>query len=119
MRTAALGTIGVFFGVAGLYHLSAILLPSLGDHGSVLRHSVFVAIDGAVAVGLFFRPRFFFWFFTALGLQQLHSHGSAFVHEWSIAHRLDWPSLLVLAIIPITWSLLWFEYRQRPGAEAR
>ena len=112
-RKIALGCVGVFFGVAAIYHLAVVLWPSL-DHGSSpLRHGVFIAINLAVAVGLFVRPRFFFWLFTALALQQLHSHGSAFAREWSVAHRLDWQSVLVLVIIPLAWLLLLAEYREK------
>jgi len=112
-RSLALRMLGAFFALAAFYHASVIFWPSWGDHGSPLRHGVFVAIDGGVAVGLFRRPPFFFWLFTALGLQQLHSHGSAFVHELWIAHRIDGQSLLVLLIIPVTWWLLLADVRQK------
>jgi len=110
-RKTALGCVGVLFGVAAIYHLAVILLPSIDQGSSPERHAVFIAINVAVAVGLFVRPRFFFWLFTALGLQQLHSHGSTLVREWFVAHRLDWQSVLVLVIIPLTWWLLLAEYR--------
>jgi len=114
IRALALNTVGLFFGLAALYHLAVVVRPSLGD-GSALRHGVFVAVDALVALGLFARPPLFFWFFTALSLQQLQSHGGALLHEWAVTHRIDWQSVLVLLVVPLTWTLLLHEYRHRAG----
>jgi len=117
-RALALNTVGAFFGLTAIYHLATVLWPRLDDHGPVWRHWLFVFIDINVAFGLFRRPRFFFWLFGLLGLQQLHSHGSAFVHELARSHRVDWQSLLVLAIFPFAAWLLWLE-RSQPSNRTR
>jgi hypothetical protein len=110
-RALALKAIGAFFGFAALFHLAVVLWPRIGEGGSPIRHGVFVLVDSSVTIGFFKRPRFFFWLFCALGLQQIFSHGSAFLIAYTAEHRLDWQSLLVLVIIPIAGWLLWLEYR--------
>ena len=110
-----LNALGIVFGVVTLYHLAVIVRPSFSDGGSRLRHGVFVAVDALVALGLFARPPLFFWFFTALSLQQLQSHGGALFHGWAVMHRIDWQSVLVLLVVPLTWTLLLSEYRHRAG----
>jgi hypothetical protein len=118
LRAVALKAIGGCFGLAAIYHLAVVLVPALGDHGSPIRHSLFVGIDLAVALGFYRRPRFFFWVFCLLGLQQLHSHGRALILTFAREQRVDWQSLLVLTITPIAGWLLWQEYRQ-PGTNRR
>jgi hypothetical protein len=111
-RTIALRAIGVCFLLAALYHVAAIMRPDLVERGSPARHGLFVVINVVFAVALFRRPRVLFWFFLPLGLQQLHSHGRALVHDLVHLHRLDWPSLLVLLVAPyVTW-LLWLDWRE-------
>jgi hypothetical protein len=112
VRAVALNTIGAFFGLAAVYHLAAIMWRRLDDQSSAARHCLFVFIDINVAFGLYRRPRFFFWLFSLLGLQQLYSHGGAFIHELVRSHTVDWQSLLVLAIFPCAAWLLWLERRQ-------
>ncbi len=112
-RKLVLSALSALFGVAALYHLATLVLQSFADGGSRVRHGVFIAINLLVAVGLFTRKLWFFWFFTALGLQQLQSHGSALLHAWADEHRIDWQSVLVLVAIPATWALLYFERRNR------
>jgi hypothetical protein len=117
IRALALTAVGVFFGLAALYHLAIVVRPSLGV-GSALRHGVFVVVDALVALGLIARPPLFFWVFTALALQQIQSHGGALFHEWAVMHRFDWQSMLVLLVVPVTWALLLAEYRHRVGSRS-
>jgi hypothetical protein len=102
-------------GATSAYHLAAIVWRSVDPSSSPLRHSAFVLIDGALAVALWWRPLGLFWVFAALGLQQLHSHGSALLRAWQHEHRVDWASVLVLVALPLICALLY----QSPRPKSR
>ena len=84
----ALNTAGALFALAAIYHLQAIVWRRVDASDSTARHCLFVIIDISVAFGMFRRPRFFFWLFALLGLQQLHSHGSALIR--ALSNRKRW-----------------------------
>lgn len=104
--------------LAAIYHLAALVWPTIDPSSSPLRHAIFTAINLAVGAGLWLRPRGIFWFFAALTAQQLHSHGRALLRAWSDQHRVDWPSVVVLVALPFILWLLWQE-RRVPAATGR
>jgi hypothetical protein len=112
VRAIALNAAGACFVLAAMFHLAVVMRPQIDAGSSLARHGWFVVINVCVAIGLFLRPRFFFWLFSLLVLQQLHGHGRALFFAWAAEHRLDWQSLLVLVVVPTAWWLLWLEYRQ-------
>lgn len=110
-RAVALKAMGICFLLAALYHLALLLQANSRDQDSPIRHAVFIGLNVAVAIGFYRRPRFFFWAFVPLGLQQLHGHGRALVTAFAREHRMDWRSVVVLAIVLLAGWLLWLEYR--------
>jgi hypothetical protein len=94
------------FAFTALFHLAAILLPSLAPGSSASRHAAFVAINTGVVAGLLRRPPWFVWSFAVLTAQQLYSHGLDVWRAWSGAGRIDWMSLAVLAIMLLTMGTL-------------
>ncbi len=100
-------------GVAGLYHLAAVLLPGVGIRGSVVRHIAFVFIDLACAILLVRRPRWFALAFACLTIQQLLGHGRRAWATWEQASQLDWISLGVLVLMPVVLAMLVFEARHQ------
>jgi hypothetical protein len=101
------------FAIAALQHLARAL--GAGADNPPGRHLVFVAVNALVAAGLWRRPPFFAWAFAALALQQLMSHGGDLARAWSSERRIDWLSLVVLAVVITTAVLL---LRERHGGLA-
>ena len=98
--------------LAATYHLLVVLFPALGDRGTPMRHGLFVVIDFTVGLGVWKRPRLFFWILSALGVQQLYSHGRALVSACTQEQRFDWISVLVLLVIPLALWILWQDYHR-------
>jgi hypothetical protein len=107
LRHRILNAFAACFGVVSAYHAAASVWRSLDPTSSPLRHALFVFVDLAVGVGLWWRPRGFFWVFAALAVQQLHSHGLALLQAWNRQHRIDWMSVLVLMSILLVCYLLY------------
>jgi hypothetical protein len=98
--------LAVAFGITALFHAAAIGSPSLAPGSSAYRHAVFVGIDAAVAVGLLLRPPWFVPAFGVLTAQQLYSHGLDLWGVWTRTGHIDWMSVAVLAIMPLTMATL-------------
>ena len=70
-------------------------------------------MNALVVVGLWTRPRGFVAAFALLTAQQIVSHGAAAVRMWQDEHRVDFASLSVLVVIPLTLALLLIDARAR------
>jgi len=99
------------FVVGAVFHVYYLFAA---DSSPLWRHALFVAINLGVAWGCWRQPRWFFWVFGLLLLQQLYSHGADFAQAWP--GRVDWRSLLVLLGMPIVALALW--RRRRLGASS-
>ena len=116
-RHRILAGIAACFAAVSIYHAAAIIWRGIDPSSSPLRHALFVVIDLAVSVGLWLRPKGTFWVFAALSIQQLCSHGFALWRAWSLEHRVDWASVLVVAAVPWVSYLLYSDaavHRESP-----
>jgi hypothetical protein len=102
---------------AGHHLVAVVRARSAAD--SPGRHALFVAINLAVALGFWRRPRYFLFAFGLLTVQQLASHGAEALAAWTTEQRVDVPSLLVLAWMPTALFLLWQDRRQASSRAAR
>jgi hypothetical protein len=110
-RILDIGALCLLF--ASVYHIAAIIWRAVDPSSSVTRHVAFVVINLCLAVGLWTRPKGFFWVFAALTAQQLHSHGRAWLRVLNQQHRIDWVSSGVLVVLPLLLWLLWHERRSQ------
>jgi tellurite resistance protein TehA-like permease len=107
-RTAALGAAG-----AGLYHLIAIVEPSLIPGGAFWRHGIFAVVDLACAPLLLKRPRWFVFAFAALTLETILSHGGHALRAWQQQKHVDWFSSAVVVAVCLAMSLLTWDATSR------
>jgi hypothetical protein len=98
--------LSALFVITAGFHVAAIVSPGLAPDSPPLRHAVFVLVNLFVAVGLLWRrPRSAFAFalvFSLLTLQQIESHGLALVSAFRDEGRIDWMSIGVLLVMPLT-----------------
>jgi hypothetical protein len=100
--------LSALFVITAGFHVAAIVSPGLAPDSPPLRHAVFVLVNLLVAVGLLWRrPRSAFAFafalvFSLLTLQQIESHGLALVSAFRDEGRIDWVSIGVLLVMPLT-----------------
>jgi hypothetical protein len=91
---------------AAIYHAAVFFHPALGVGGAHWRHAIFFLVDLISAWFLLRRPRWFVVAFGALTLETLYGHGT---HAWMMWHRnaqIDWLSIGVLIVVPMTLALL-------------
>src|ERR1700722_19303821 len=100
------GLLVAVFAFTAAFHGAAVLAPSLAPSSSAFRPALFVVVNAVVAVGLLRRPPWFVWPFSILTAQQLYSHGRDLWLTWSGEGRVDWMSLAVLAVMPLTLAML-------------
>jgi hypothetical protein len=94
---------------AAAHHALAIVVPRAGDASSPGRHALFVVINLVFAVG-FLRPwRGFPLLVAALCAQQIVSHGATLVRVLRAEHRLDWPSIAVLIVMPLATVVVFLD----------
>lgn len=106
-RVALLRIAAGLFGLAGAYHVFAMVWPTIDPGSGAVRHAVFALIDYALGFALWWRPRGLFWVFAALGIEQLYSHGRALLLAWQTQHRINWASALVIIGLPLVCCLLY------------
>ena len=98
--------LAVGFALSAVFHAVAIVAPQIAEPSPAWRHGLFVVINGVIAVLFVRRPRWFPAVFGLLALQQLYSHGTYGYAVWRDQHRVDWASVLVLAVVPVVAVLL-------------
>ena len=108
------------FVASAIFHVVAIVVPSVDPSAPTWRHALFIAINLACAAGFAFRPsgRPAPWFVAAFGVlvaQQLFSHGTTLWNEWMGAHRIDVNSVFVLIVMPLALGMLIRALRTTPG----
>jgi len=111
--------IAVLLILAATYHAVGFLAPALGIPGVRWRHALFVSIDLLCAWYVLRRPLWFVAAFSLLALQQLYSHSTRAWVWWHMERRLDWVSILVIALTPLALVLLIkdaHDRRSRPKA---
>ena len=100
--------------VAGaLFHLAALVLPSLAEPVPNWHHLLFVAVNLALAVLVLRRPRGFVLFFAAYMVQQYVEHLPRCIDVWEQQQRFDWPGFLPLVFVPFVFGLLLRDARTR------
>ena len=104
---AFLTAVAVLFVTAAAFHLAHIMRPAAGDPSGPVRHAVFVAINLAVAAGLWLRPAALRIAFGVLVVQQITSHGAAAWSAWADRHQIDLVSFAIVVLLPLTWAVLW------------
>jgi hypothetical protein len=82
------------------------------DETTTLRHCIFTGINILLVVLFIKRPSFFIPLLFLLTLQQLFSHGSAFVKRL-YNHHFDWISLGVIILLPFFLYMLVLERRMQ------
>lgn len=97
----------IFFLVASVYHIVAIFFKI--NTSPIWRNILFIFINLFTAWGLWKRPSLFIYFFAALMLQQLYSHGSDLINEWTLQNKIDYISILVLLLMPTIFVLLFLD----------
>jgi hypothetical protein len=107
----------LLFAGAALYHLLAVLAPSLGIFGVRWRHLLFVAIDAGFAGLLLRQPRWLVFPLSALTLYSVYSHGTGAWRLWHREGRVDWLSLGVVTVLPaILWLTINHRSSQKPSS---
>jgi hypothetical protein len=101
------------FLVAALYHVAALVMPSLGIGGLNWRHGLFMAIDCAGAYLMLRRPHWFVLAYAILMVQQLWGHGAQLASQWAQTGAIHWPSLFVIIFAPCGLVLLVYDYLER------
>lgn len=95
--------------IAAAYHVLAIAKGS----GGAGRHALFVLVNLLFAAG-FWRPfRGFIVLVALLALQQLASHGGTLLRVLEVEQRIDWPSVVVLVVMPLAVAVVALETRLR------
>ena len=86
-----------------LYHTAGAVQPF--DKTPAWRHTLFIAINTICIYGLLKKPKWFVWFFGALTIQQLYSHGSHLIKLLgeNKANLLD---AAVIILMPLIFILL-------------
>jgi len=87
-----------------LYHINKYFFPSANEHAT--RHLIFVGICTICVFGLIKRPAWFLYFFGALMLQQLYSHGSQLINQWKEVHTVNYTDLIVVVMMPVIFVSL-------------
>jgi hypothetical protein len=95
------------FAAVAAFHAVALVAPGVAPPSPAWRHALFVVVNGAYAVGFAVRPRWLFVAFLLLAVQQVVSHGAAFVNARAEGW-VDWQSLVVLGSLPL---LGWIAHR--------
>jgi len=85
--------------LVAMFHVAALVVPTMGEPSPPWRHALFVAVNLAAAWAFVRRPRGLRIGFSLLWLQQCISHGAAFVAAHDAGH-LDVQSLVVLVAFP-------------------
>lgn len=98
--------VSMAFVVAAGFHALALAWPALAEPEPAWRHGLFIAINIALAVGVWFRPPWFAAMFLVVTAQQLVSHGASAWHIWHDEHRIDWASAMTLPFIAGTCAWL-------------
>ena len=99
------GVAFLFVGAA-FFHASHIVAPEAGDPSGPLRHTLFVAINLGVAACLWLRPSALRLIFGVLVIQQVASHGSTAWRLWTEHATVDYLSIGVVVVMPLTWAAL-------------
>ena len=85
------------------YHIAGAVKPF--DATPVWRHTLFIGINVICIYGLAKRPKWFVWFFGALTVQQLYSHGSHFIKLLQ-ENKVNLIDAAVLILMPLVFILL-------------
>ena len=101
----------VLFVAAAGFHGWRAAFPVTGDESTPLRHLVFVAINLLAAAGVARRSSWFLVLFPLLIGQQIASHGGLAWRLWISRGEVDWISLAIVFLLPLTWLVLWRERR--------
>lgn len=100
------------FAFAAAYHTTAIVVPAFARIAypttyPLLRHVVFVVIDGSFAWLFLWRPIWLIWPYSVLTIQVINGHGGAAWSMWHHERRVDWISLaLVIGVVLGLWLLI-------------
>ena len=95
---------------AMFYHTAGAVQPF--DATPAWRHTLFIGICTICIYGLLKRPKWFVWFFGALTVQQLYSHGSHFVQLLK-TDKFNPIDAAVLLLMPLVFTLLLVDRRPR------
>lgn len=106
-QTVFLRVVACLFGLTALVHLWHMLAPQPADPSGALRHTVFVGINLVAAACLWIRPPWFKYAFGGLVVQQLYSHGGSAWRAWFEQQQIDAVSLVIVVLLPLTWTILW------------
>jgi hypothetical protein len=102
-----------FFGLAALFHLERVIFPGAGEPSATLRHAVFVGINLTCIAGLLLRPPLFKYVFGLLVVQQIYGHGGSAWQAWALHREIDYVSLFIVIMMPLTWAVLWGQSSRR------
>ena len=86
-----------------LFHTVGAVQPF--DSTPAWRHTLFIGINVICIYGLAKRPKWFVWFFGALTVQQLYSHGSHFIKLLQ-ENKVNLIDAAVLILMPLVFILL-------------
>lgn len=103
--------LAVAFSIAFIYHVAAVLRPDSFPPSPAWRHILFIFLNLA---GLLLSLKKWKWFwipFALFTIQQLIAHGGRAYAWWTIYHRIDFVSLLIMVIMPVGASLLLCDFR--------
>lgn len=90
--------------IVALYHVNRYFFTPIGE--SATRHLVFVGVCTICVFGLLKRPGWFLYFFGALTLQQIYSHGSSLLHQWNDLHSVNYMDLGAVVMTPVIFVSL-------------
>ncbi len=99
------------FGLAAVYHLVALITPSLFPLSPAWRHCLFIILNTTASI-LFARRWTWLWIpFTVLTIQQLISHGSRAYDLWTLHHHADVISIIIILSMPLIAMFLFIDSR--------
>jgi hypothetical protein len=106
---------GAVTACVAVFHAVAIVVPTLSEPSPAWRHALFVGVNAFFAWGFLTRAKWLPLPFGVLCVQQVWSHGSAFLAARAGGHT-DVQSLLVLASLPLLGVLVAYGRKLTPPA---
>jgi hypothetical protein len=108
--------VAVPFAFGAIHHVMAVVSPDASDTSSATRHLVFVGINLFFCAAFALRARWTIFPATLLALQQIVSHGSAFLEARRVG-VFDSQSFAVLVFLPVVLIAAFALLKKRRSTE--
>ncbi|MEO7111781.1 MAG: hypothetical protein ABI183_15170 [Polyangiaceae bacterium] len=109
--------VAVPFAFGAIHHVMAVVSPDASDTSSATRHVVFVGINLFFCAAFGLRANWTIFPVTLLALQQIYSHGSAFLEARRVG-VFDSQSFAVLGFLPVVLIAAFALFKKRAPTDA-